>query len=146
MNSDLFKKSSLIHSYPVLFYFQTWLTRACMIFSDRRDYIKGLIWDVTMYLLFFLFEKEKTYLITCTSEILPLFLLKGRRKKKDKANVRERERYSPLSRSLSRFERIKMKRNIENKKVAVVLFFCSLPVEYRRIVLIIIRIIRRWFC
>jgi hypothetical protein len=37
----------------------------------------------------FLFEEEKNYLITCTSEILPLFLLK---KEKDKANVREKEK------------------------------------------------------
>ncbi len=87
---------------------------------------------------FFLFEQEKTYLITSTSEILPLFLLK---EEKDKANVRQREKERENDISLfllkKKRERIKKKR-----KQGRIFFSKNPPVEYRRLVLIIISIIR----
>ncbi len=69
---------------------------------------------------FFFYQEEKTYLITCISEILPLFLLK---KEKDKANFRENDISSSFSRSLFNKMRTNQKQEKQKKKKKVVCFF-----------------------
>jgi hypothetical protein len=83
--------------------------------------------------LFFLFTEEKTYLITCTSEILPLFFLQGRKKIKQTFE-KENDIPPPFVLSLSRS--VWANQNEEkhkNKKVAIVFFLLSKKNPTRRI-------------